>query len=145
MKKSKIKKSMWAIPEPLWPCLLSSLLYKLSLSLCGSPEPASPPLFFSSPRKKPPKLPLASPFPFSLSSLLFVSSSASQPSLSCSSHQQAWACNHSLCCCTSHTDGIQPQLGSPTPSNNILKIQEEKKEKQTPPGLPHQRGSTQSL
>ena len=37
MKKSKIKKSMLAIPELLRQCLLSSLLYKLSLSLDSSP------------------------------------------------------------------------------------------------------------
>ena len=40
MKKSKIKKSMLAIPELLRQCLLSSLLYKLSLPLW------IPPLFF---------------------------------------------------------------------------------------------------
>ena len=43
MKKTKIKKSMLAIPEPLWQCLHSSLLYKLS------PPFWIPPLLFLSP------------------------------------------------------------------------------------------------
>ena len=48
MKKSKIKKSMLAIPEPLWQCLLSSLLYKLSLSFWIRPRPQEKPPFSSS-------------------------------------------------------------------------------------------------
>ena len=48
MKRTKIKKSMLAIPELLRQCLLSSLLYKLTPPLSGSPT------FFLSPLFHPP-------------------------------------------------------------------------------------------
>ena len=82
MKKSKIKKSMLAIPEPLWQCLLSSLLYKLSLSFWIRPLPP----------EKPPCRYLF--FPFLVSSSCFESSSASPLVASC--HQPHFSARANL-------------------------------------------------